>query len=460
MAAATLQAQTFTTLASFDGTDGGGPNALVQGYDGNFYGTGGGGLSDHGIVYKITPGGTLTRLYSFCHLTQCADGSGPYGPLVLATNGKFYGTTLSGGSGSDGCGTVFDITPAGKLTTLHVFEGVDGCGLYAGLIQAANGNFYGTTYVGGTNGGGTIFEITAAGKFSTLYSFCSLPNCADGEGPVAGLVQATDGEFYGTAAGGGLSNGGTVFKITPAGKLTTLYSFCSLPNCADGSGPSAALIQATDGNLYGTTYTGGANCPPYGCGTVFEITTAGSLTTLYSFCSLPNCTDGIYSYTPLVQATDSNFYGVTWSGGTGSGTLFEVTSAGTLTTLYTFCSQPNCADGRFPGGLLQATNGSFYGPTGGGGAKGDGTVYSLNTGLGPFVSFVRNPAKVGAEFGILGQGLKGTTSVSLNGVPVKFTVKYDTLLLATVPSGATTGYVTVNTRSGVLTSNVPFQVIQ
>ena len=466
-----------TTLVNFGGKNGSDPGSLIQGSDGNFYGTtdigGTNCLNRNGIgcgtVFKTTPDGKLTTLHSFCALAQCADGKNPAGSLLQATNGNFYGTTSTGGSGGpDGCGTVFEMSGAGKLTTLHSFDSTDGCGA-GGLLQAANGNFYGTTPWGGVNGGGTVFEISAAGKFTTLYSFCSLPSCTDGSLPVGRLVQATDGNFYGTTMIGGAndnaefcSNGcGTVFRLTQKGALITLYSFCSLNNCADGYNPEAPLVQATDGNFYGTTYYGGvANAY---AGTVFEITSGGNLTTLYSFCTVTNCFDGESPLGPLVQATDGNFYGVTESGGTSStrgGSIFEITPAGTLTTLYSFCTLPNCADGIFPeAGLLQATNGNFYGTTYQDGSGGDGTVFSLSTGLGPFVSFIRNPAKVGQQFGILGYGLNGTSGVSLNGVAASFKVEFDTLLVATVPTGATTGYVTVNTPGGTLTSNVPFRVL-
>jgi uncharacterized repeat protein (TIGR03803 family) len=286
---------------------------------------------------------------------------------------------------------------------------------------------------------------------------------------VGPLVQASDGNLYGTTWIGGAndnavfcSNGcGTIFRLTANGVLTTLYNFCSLNNCADGFNPEASLVQAIDGNLYGTTYYGGvANA--YG-GTVFRITRAGNLTTLYSFCTVANCSDGVAPIGALVQATDGNFYGVTENGGTGggsAGSIFEITPAGTLTTLYSFCGLPNCYGGVFPEArLLQAADGNFYGTTYEGGSGGAGTVFSLNTGLAPFVSFIRNPAKIGQQFGILGYGLTGTTSVSLNGIAATFKLQSDTLLIATVPAGATTGYVTVTTPSGALTSNVPFRVI-
>ena len=366
-------AQTFTTLANFNGTNGDDSTApLIQASDGNFYGTtsDGGANGGGGTVFKVTPAGTLTALYSFCAQAMCADGSAPMAGLVQGSDGNFYGTTSEGGTGiclPRHCGTVFQITPAGMLTTLHSFGGNDGSHPLAGLVQGSDGNFYGTTQSGGDNSFGTVFTITSAGAFTTLYSFQD----SDGSFPQAGLVQGSDGNFYGTTASGGDNESGTVFAITPAGTLTTLYSFCSQPNCADGSFPQAGVVQGSDGNLYGTTSEGGA----YGFGTAFELTLGGTLTTLYSFCGQTGCTDGATPAAGLVQATDGNFYGTTiagganqtCSGGTGCGTIFRITTAGALTTLYSFCSLANCADGELPNGLVQGTNGTFYGTTSAGG---------------------------------------------------------------------------------------------
>ncbi|HKS72804.1 MAG TPA: choice-of-anchor tandem repeat GloVer-containing protein, partial [Terriglobales bacterium] len=163
------------------------------------------------------------------------------------------------------------------------------------------------------------------------------------------------------------------------------------------------------------------------------------------------------------QRAIRTLYGTTFAGGaTGYGSIFEITQGGVFTTLYSICSTPGvCNDGALPaGGLLQGTNGIFYGTTSGGGTSGEGTIFSLDTALVPFVSFIRNPAKIGQQFGILGYGLTGTTSVSFNGVAANFKPQSDTLLVATVPSGASTGYVTVTTPGGTLTSNVPFRVIR
>ena len=238
--------------------------------------------------------------------------------------------------------------------------------------------------------------------------------------------------------------------------VTTLASF----NGTDGAGPSAALIQATDGNLYGTAYVGGANY----YGTVFKITPSGTLTTLYSFCSQSGCTDGAYPSGALVQSTNGDFYGTTQNGGAsdycgaGCGTIFKITPSGTLTTLYSFCSQSGCTDGENPqAGLVQATDGSFYGTTGGGGAYNFGTVFSLSVGLGPFVETLPTFGKVGAAVKILGTNLTGATSVSFNGTAAVFEVVSSSEITTTVPTGATTGTVQVVTPNGTLSSNVPFR---
>ncbi len=289
--------QTLTTLASFDGTDGANPYlaGLVQGSDGNLYGTTkSGGANGDGVVFQITPSGTLTAIHNFCSQPGCTDGSAPQAGLVQATDGNFYGTTTKFG-GQNKAGTVFRITPSGTLTTLHSFSGPDGGFPSAALLQAIDGNLYGTTLSGGVNSGagGTVFKITTSGTLTTLYSFSSLTLCTDGSGPQAALVQGTDGNFYGTTVAGGNNSNcasgstcGTVFTLTPSGALTTLYNFCSQPNCADGGLPYAGLVQGTDGNFYGTTSFGGSGIAS--AGTVFKISSSGALTTLYSFCSQPN----------------------------------------------------------------------------------------------------------------------------------------------------------------------------
>ena len=499
------QAQTFNTLFRFAAANGELANGpLVQGSNGNFYGTAGLGGVNHnriscnngdqtgcGTVFEVTPSGKLTTIYNFCVQTNCADGAVPRSGLVLGSNGNLYGTTSAGGNagiGCDdgaGCGTVFEITPAGKLAILYTFCAQSRCtdgGMPVGLVQAPNGNFYGITEVGGISnlegcvyGCGTVFEITPTGKLTTLYAFCAQTPCTDGDLPT-GLIQASNGNFYGITHFG--TNGvGNVFEITPSGKLTPIYNLCSMTKCLDGEYPSA-LMQAANGHLYGTAQGGTdkGTCN-YGCGTVFEITTTGKLISYYDFCSVVDngtCTDGADPIGALVQGADGNLYGTAEVGGnsttalctgSGCGTLFQLTPNGQLTNLYSFCSQTNCTDGAYPGPrLLQSTNGTFYGVTQKGARSGCvvdggcGTVYSLSTGLGPLVQANPNAAKAGRIVGILGNNLTGTTSVTFNSTPATFTVVSSTLIKATVPSGATSGKIQVTTPSGTLTSNVAFQV--
>ena len=447
----------FTTLRSFDGTDGRLSFAgLVQATNGNLYGTTYyGGTKDSGNVFEITPRGTLTTLYSLCSKSGCTDGEYTYAVPIQGTDGNFYGTTYLGGSKE--LGTVFKVTPSGTQTTLHTFAGPDGSEPLAGLVQATNGSFYGTTNMGGAQGYGVIFKITPSGAFTTLHSFCSQSGCTDGENPYAALVQGIDGNLYGTTLGGGSSKGfGTVFKITPSGTLTTLHRFCTQSSCPDGKFPQTGLVQASNGNFYGTTISGGAS----GGGTIFEITPTGKLTTLYNVCSQSGCPDGNYLYAGLIQATDGNLYGIMDVGGAhGTGTIFKITLTGTLTTLYNFCSQSGCPDGQYPSGaLVQATDGNLYGTTADGGANGDGTVFRLSIGLGPFVETEPTAAKVGATVKILGTNLTGATSVTFNGKAATFTVASSSEITTTVPAGATTGEVQVATPTGTLLSNVSFRV--
>jgi len=461
-AATALPAQTLTTLFTFDQANGGYPEAaLVQATDGNLYGTTNGfGANNGGTVFKISTDGTLTTLYNFCSQTGCTDGENPTAGLVQATNGDLYGTTFGGGT--TGNGTVFRAgVHSGRLTTIYNFCPQSGCadgsGPEAGLVQAANGDLYGTTNVGGTQGhaggsqgDGTVFRMSPRGALAATASF----NGADGCGSYAGLVQATDGDLYGTTAHCGAFDGGTIFRMSTSGAPVLLYSFCSqgFPSCTDGSYPwGGALVEASDGNLYGTTSEGGA----YAEGTVFSVTPAGALTTLYSFCAQGLCKDGERPYAGLVQGTDGNLYGTTYYGGAyDSGTVFKITPAGTLTTLVSF------TNGEWPyAGLVQATDGDFYGTTEFGGASDAGTVFRLSVGLGPFVKTLPIFGAEGAAVKILGTDLTGATSVTFDGTAAVFDVVSATEITATVPSGATTGTVQVVTPGGTLSSNLPFRVL-
>jgi uncharacterized repeat protein (TIGR03803 family) len=451
------QAQTFTTLVTFDGPNGSQPyrGPLVQGLDGNLYGTTNvGGANGDGEIFKITPEGALTVLKSFGDGVPALD---PAAGLIQTPEGNFYGTTAYFTDSK-----IFWMNPEGKMVFINTFPGDDGQLPQGELVLGNDGNLYGTTEIGGTHDQGTVFKVTPEGALTTLYNFCTQTGCTDGSQPIAGLILATDGNFYGTTQAGGANSDGTIFKITPEGVLTTLYSFCAQPNCTDGEVPVGGLIQSADGNLYGTTVGGGATSCSGACGTIFKITPAGELTTLYSFCEQKNCTDGIAPVSALVQGTDGNFYGTTLNGGGAGrlGTIFKMTSQGKLTTLYRFCTEPNCADGAYPyAGLFQATNGVFYGTTYAHGAGNDGTIFSLSVGLGPFVETLPVSGAVGKTISILSQGLTGTTAVSFNGIAASFSVISDTYLTATVPSGATTGLVTVTTPSATLKSNQKFRVV-
>jgi len=399
-----------------------------------------------GTIFSITTSGALTTLYEFCSQTNCADGESPTSALIQGTDGSFYGVTPSGGSNpcSDrGCGTVFQISRSGALTTLHLFGEDDGNGRfpYGTLVQGTGGSFYGPTEEGGGNDAGTIYTITSSGALTTLSKF----DGTNGETPRGGLVLGSDGNFYGTTIYGGNYNNGTVFKATPSGAVTTLYSF----DFRDGSNPYAALIQATDGNFYGTTKEGGTN----GDGTVYKITPDGVLTTLHSF----HPYDGTFPIAKLVQGTDGNFCGTTPNGGPGHvGTVFEITPNGKLTRLYGF-SGP---DGDGPSSeLVQDTNGIFYGTTSSGGFNGLGTVFSLSTGLGPFVKTNPTSGAVGTTVNILGTNFVGVSGVTFHGIAATFTVKSKSEITTTVPTGATTGVVKVVTPGGTLSSNAPFKVV-
>jgi uncharacterized repeat protein (TIGR03803 family) len=372
----TLHSFGAVTNSSGDALDGANPTAgLVQGSDGYFYGTThvGGRYGECGTVFKITSNGYLTTLYAFGSITNVygvsLDGAGPNG-LVQGSDGNFYGTTFFSQ------GSVFRITPSGDLTNLYSFiGGSNGDYPSAGLVQGSDGYLYGTTS-DERSGFGTVFQISTNGVLTNLYSFTG---GNDGANPFAGLVQGSDGYLYGTtwddsgASIDGEFGPGTVFQISTNGALRTLYAFGMVTNAnndaLDGANPAAGLVQGSDGNFYGTTYGGGTN----DFGTVFEISTNGVLTNLHSF---TGGNDGANPEAGLMQGSDGYFYGMTEYGGTYSnGTVFQISTNGDLTTLYSFTGGD---DGWSPlAGLVQANDGSLYGTTEIGGLYGYGTVFRL-----------------------------------------------------------------------------------
>ena len=358
--------------------DGADPTGLIQGADGNFYGTTNyGGRYGAGTFFKVTPAGAETLLYSF--VGGPGDGAAPDG-VIQGTDGNFYGATSNGGSGPCpfGCGTVFKITPAGAETVLYFFSGAADGGSPNGLIQGTDGNFYGTAAFGGQfnmfcgqQGCGVLFRVTPAGVESTPYAFVGGQN--DGA-QAASVIQGSDGNLYGVTQYGGQSNVGTVFKVTPAGAEVVLHSFAG---GSDGALPQLPLTEGRDGNLYGTTPYGGKNAD----GVVLRVTPAGVETVLYAFAGTSS--DGANPFTAMVQGSDGNFYGTTSSGGDdacagGCGTVFSITPAGAESTLYLFApSASTGAQPLQPSALIQAADGDFYGTTGAGGQFGSGTLFKL-----------------------------------------------------------------------------------
>jgi uncharacterized repeat protein (TIGR03803 family) len=354
-------------LITFDVTNGASPRAkLCLGPDGNFYGTtsSGGTNGGYGTIFKVTTNGFLTSMVSFSGTNGADSQSG----LTLGSDGSFYGTTVDGGTNGD-YGTVFKVTTNGVLTSLLSFANTNGAYPYAGLTLASNGNFYGTTYLGGSNQLGTIFGMTTNGVLTSLVSFAN----TNGGNPHAGLTVGNDGELYGMTTSGGTNGGyGTVFKVTTNGQLTSLVGFAN----TNGAYPQSVLICGNDNNLYGTTYFGGSNS----LGTVFRMTTNGVLTSLVSFAG----NNGANPVAGLVLGSDGNFYGTTYAGGSSNlGTVFRMTTNGGLTSLTSFLG----TNGANPyAGLTPNDDGDFYGAA----------ASSANNGNGAVLKFVVVPALSGA----------------------------------------------------------------
>ena len=331
---------------------------LIQGMDGDFYGsTIYGGSYGYGVIFRVNAAGGNQLLYSF-PAGDSHGGGYPVAPLMQASNGILYGTAMRAGGAGRSLGSIFSITTNGQFTTLYPFTDANDGGYFpvAPLIQATDGNLYGTASGGGSAGGGTAFKITTSGTFSELNDFdCSISWVASC--PTAPLVQGKDGNFYGTACDYGANDEGNVFKMNSSGVLSNVYSFTG---GNDGRHPGAGLVLSSDGNFYGIMSSGGA----YGNGTVFRVTTNGMLTMLYSFTGGNDgapAASGHYPVPPLMQATDGNLYGTTYSGGAfGDGTVFQITTNGVLTILHSFSG----ADGANPwAGLVQGRDGNLYGTT-------------------------------------------------------------------------------------------------
>ena len=446
--AGTAAAATFNTIHTFTpASDGNVPfPALVQGADGLLYGVNStGGRSDNGTIFSLgLGGGNFSVLNTF---TQTNQGTTPEGGLVQARDGNFYGTTNTGGSG--GYGTLFQCVPStGKLTILSQFTNDDPGGNPDGaLIEGVDGDLYGTARYGGVDNFGTVFRTDLAAL--TTVTLAEVTGGLAGYYPQSDLIQATDGNFYGTTEQGGTDNLGTFFQVTPAGVYTTLYSFTG---GADGSNPLRGVVQGTNGSFYGVCTQGGSNQG----GAVYRIDYIGTsfaFTPLYSF--NPAFLDGSNALGNLVQASDGNFYGTTAGGGLyGDGTIYEITPTGAYILIYSFADG---TDGSAPvAGLTQASDGSFYGTAAGTNGEA-GTIFRVDLGLSapiPRPEFLL-PANASAGDTILikGDNFVGATAVSFAGangtrvVAASFAVLSKTVVQAVVPAGAFTGMVTVTANS-------------
>jgi uncharacterized repeat protein (TIGR03803 family) len=450
-----VQAQNVTQF-DLDGQNGYEPYTTVtQATDGNFYGTTGFGGNLDGNIFRMTPTGEISNVHTFCPQNNCADGWGGASPLTLAPDGNLYGVTYAD--------SLFRLTVDGQFTNLFTFCG-GVCYAPNGLTLASDGNFYGTSNGGGTSNNGAIFKISLTGQFTLVYSFCSLQNCADGSYVLFPPIQGNDGNFYGTAYSGGVFNGGLVYRLTPSGEYTVIHNFCAFghDSCPGGTYPTN-LVQDAQGNLFGTTQSGGAHHN----GVVFKMTPGGQYSVLYDFSS--SSANIGWSSVGLTLASDGNLYGVLGGGPSGSwdpnvpGAIYRISPQGVFTALYHFCQWVGCGFNPLAP-VIQATDGTVYGTTAFGGMPshgnfdfpGYGTVFRLSTGLSPLVKITPVAGPVGQSVIILGNGLTGSTSVTFNGVEADFTVESDTYIKARVPTGATTGTVSVVTPSGTLNSNPQF----
>ncbi|HEY6763842.1 MAG TPA: choice-of-anchor tandem repeat GloVer-containing protein [Candidatus Sulfotelmatobacter sp.] len=423
----------------------------AQGRNGRLYGTtsGFGRTVTNGTVFSLSPIGKGGTIYTF----NGTDGSHPQSSLTLATDGNYYGGATSGGTGNSG--VLFRITASGIYSALYQFSGgLDGANPLAPPVQASDGNLYGATDGDSVTAGAFYKLVPSSGAVSTIFTLN--PDGSQGSIVFAPLIQAADGSLYATAETGGANGCGTILNLSTSGQLLRLYSFmCG----ASGNFPAGPLVQASDGTIYGTTEAGGnvtsGECAN-GCGIVFRMS-QGLLTVLHTFSGYPN--DGAFPYAGLTLGTDGNLYGATGKGGVNDlGTLYQVTTGGQCKVLYSFVdkigSGPNAS-------LLQHTNGTFYGVAESGGQYGAGSVYSLNMGLGSFIALVRYTGRIGQPVQILGQGLTGSTDVTVNGVAAtSFKVVSDTYMTAVIPTGATTGPVVVTTRTGTLTSNHNLRIVK
>ncbi len=448
-AAMGAQAQSYTEAPIYGFNSGTGGNEpvsnLIQAGDGYLYGTtyeGGSATAcagyGCGTIFKVLPDGkNYTVLYTF---KDNGDGAQPYAAPIEGSDGNFYGTTY-GTTGTD-AGSVYQLTPGGTYTTLHAFtNGTDGGFPQDGLVQGSDGNLYGTTSTGGNlsdcakAGCGTIFKVTPTGTFTTVYTFTG---GTDGGTPLGGLVEDGAGVFYGTTSAYGANTYGTVFKLSGT-TVTPVYAFCSVNLCTDGEAPESTMWVGLNGDLYGSTVKGGSN----GSGSVFQLTTTGTLTTIGNFCTQYGCNDGSET-NGVFLGSDGKYYGTTLYGGMSSlGSIYTVTTGSVVTPLISFVGG---TDALHPyAGALQGADGNFYGTSAGGGANGYGTVWQM----------VSTPAIAGPVQLTLGSSsitLNASTTLSWKVVNANATTLQQ--CYATVQGGLTTGGAWTGKQTGTLSAGV------
>jgi len=370
LASASLAGQQYEVERQFVWQGGGPGERPTIGSDGNIYATSGGGDFGRGEIFRLVPDGNgglaYERLYSF----HGPDGAGPNG-VIQGSDGRFYGATSTGGEFAGG--TVFAFDPAtGSLVVFHSFPVHSFYGVYypSRLIQASDGNFYGLTVVGGTIGFGTIFRVTPSGEFTEIHVFTG----PDGERPWGPLIQASDGYLYGGAqfggnfsgqgpSGLGYSGGGTLFRSDLSGNTTAIYKFPGHDNYIN-----AELLETPDGNLWGTSVDYGSS----GQGSVFRSDKAGNVTVIHSFPSAPG--EGVFPVAGLTRTPDGDFYGITTAGGDGgAGTVFRMTGDGAVTTVASFG-----ADLLYPSyGLTLEPGGTILGVASNGGSFASGAMFRV-----------------------------------------------------------------------------------
>lgn len=408
---------------------------IAQGRDGNLF-SAGGTQGNLGAAFRIAPDGSFVPMHTFTG----PDGHWPSGGITLGSNGWLYGTTVYGGQTF--WGTIFKMRYSGEVTTLHSFDaGINGGSPWAPPVQSLSGDFYGTTWGTGTYNYGSIYRISNTGVFTLLHAM----SWSDGAHSFSPLTQGTNYWFYGTALEGGLNYAGTLFRVSTSGTFEVLFNFDGV----HGSSPMAGVIQGANGSFYGATMGGGAN----GLGTVFEMTPNRTVKVIHSFAG---GADGNTPEGGILQANDGNLYGTTSDGGAHQGgVLFRLTPTGEYTVLHDFDpvtgSAPRTA-------LMQHTNGRLYGMTSEGGYNKDGVFFAFDAGLGPFVHYLPVYGRAGAVVEILGQGFTSGSAVYFNGVRAISTTWYPTFIKATVPAGATTGYISVSTGGETQRSDQVFIV--